>query len=72
LKIGVGFLFWKHRAEISIELIVSVLTDRTGVKDNQVRIDALGLDVAGRLEKARNAFRVVNVHLAAVSADFVS
>ena len=34
LKIRVRFFFWKHHAEVSVELVVGVFSDRAGVENN--------------------------------------
>jgi hypothetical protein len=59
-------------AEVAVQLVGSVLPDRTGVEYHQVRrLTKVRLGVAGVLEQPGDALRVVHVHLAPVGADLV-
>ena len=58
--------------EVSVEPIVGVLANGTGVEDHHIGLLALGhRHIARILEQASQTLRVVDVHLAAVSAHLI-
>ena len=72
LQVRILFLLAKHHAQIAVELVVGILTNRTGVKDHQIGVCVLGYAlVTGSLKQSTDSLRIVNVHLAAVGANFV-
>ena len=59
-------------AEVTVQAVGRVFTDRAGVENNQVGLGAfLSANVAVSLQQAGHSFGVVHVHLAAESAHFV-
>jgi glutaminase len=58
--------------EVAIELIVSVFANGTGVEDYDVGQAIFDWNVACALEQARQALRVVDVHLATEGANFIA
>ena len=59
-------------AEMTVQAVGRVFTDRAGVENNQVGLSAfLSANVAVSLQQAGHSFGVVHVHLAAESTHFV-
>ena len=58
-------------AQVAVELVVGVLSDRAGINHDDVGLRAIRGDVTGRLERPAEAFGVMHVHLATKGAHLI-
>ena len=72
LEVRVLLLFGKEGSEVSIELVIRVLTDGAGVEDHNIRLPGFTRQVTSVFKQTRNALRVVSVHLTAVGSNLVA
>ena len=67
LEVGIGFLERSQETEIAVELIVCILADGTGIKDDQVWSGTLeSRFVPSVQEKPSYTLGIVHIHLTAV------
>ena len=72
LHARVVFLGLLQRAQRAVQALIGVLTHRAGIEDDEVRLLFLrGSNIASLFEQARDALRIVDVHLAAESTHLI-
>ena len=62
----------REDAEVAIQLVVSVLSNRARVDDDDIWMPVRRLHVPRGLERSAETLGIVHVHLASVGAHFIS
>lgn len=76
LHVGIVPLAWRQVAEVTVEPVISVLTNSAGVENHHIGVSNICFVsrplVTGGLKQTRQPLRIMNVHLTAVGADLIS
>ena len=67
------FLCLLQGTQRAVEPLIGIFAHGAGIKDDEIWLNAFaGGRVAGLLQETRDALRIVHIHLAAESSDFIS